>query len=306
MTACCGNSNTEEVFEISRKNNIVVKKPSWIKSKAPGSQGYIETLKIVREHKLHTVCQEAMCPNIGECWSYKTATFMIMGDLCTRRCNFCSVKKGNSKTLMPLDPLEPKRVALAARLMGLRHVVVTSVNRDDLSDNGAFHIAETANWINHLIPDAVVELLIPDLQGSLKDLETIMRSSVKVLNHNLETVPSLYRKVRPFADYRRSLQILRYSKLFKPSVKTKSGIMVGLGEKVSEVLSLMNDLRENDVDILTIGQYLRPTNRQMPVKEWIRPELFEFYREEGVKRGFKHVESGPLVRSSYHAWKHAS
>ncbi|MEM4379745.1 MAG: lipoyl synthase [Thermoplasmatales archaeon] len=295
-----------ELVELTRKRNVNPKKPSWIKSVAPGSPGYLETLKIVKEWRLHTVCQEAMCPNIGECWGHKTATFMIMGDLCTRRCNFCSVKKGRPETLMPLDPLEPKRVAQAVRLMGLKHVVVTSVNRDDLPDNGASHIAETANWITHLIPDATVELLIPDLQGSLADLETIMRSSVAVLNHNLETVPSLYRKVRPYADYQRSLLILKKAKEFKPFVKTKSGIMVGLGETVDEVLKLMDDLRENGVDIMTIGQYLRPTSNQMPVKEWITPELFAFYEEEGKKRGFMHVESGPLVRSSYHAWKHVA
>lgn len=300
----CG--GVEEIFEISRKRDRVVRKPPWIKSLAPGSPGYLKTLSTVNQYRLHTVCQEAMCPNIGECWSHGAATFMIMGDLCTRRCNFCSVKKGNSNTLQPLDPLEPKRVALAAKLMGLKHVVVTSVNRDDLPDNGSNHISETANWIKHLIPDASVELLVPDLQGSIKDLETIMRSSVDVLNHNLETVPSLYRKVRPFADYERSLMILREAKKFKPTVRTKSGIMVGLGETSDEVLKLMDDLRENDVDIITIGQYLRPTPKQMPVKEWITPDMFKFYEVEASKRGFKHVESGPLVRSSYHAWKHVN
>ncbi|MCX7953099.1 MAG: lipoyl synthase [Deltaproteobacteria bacterium] len=296
---------TQDIALISRKRTGPFSKPSWVKSKAPGSEGYLETLKIVVSHRLHTVCQEAMCPNIGECWSYKTATFMIMGDLCTRRCNFCSVKKGDKNTLTPLDPLEPKRVALAARLMGLKHVVVTSVNRDDIIDNGARHFAETTRWIKHVLPHATVELLIPDLQGSIRDLETIMRSPVSILNHNIETVPSLYRKVRPGAEYQRSLLILKKAKEFKPEVKTKSGLMVGLGEKVEEVLRVMDDLRYNNVDILTIGQYLRPTPRQMPVKEWVHPELFEYYREEGLKRGFTHVESGPLVRSSYHAWKHA-
>jgi len=295
-----------ELLQLSRKRTVAIKKPAWIRAKAPGSAGYFETLELVKRYNLHTVCQEAMCPNIGECWGYKTATFMIMGDLCTRRCNFCSVKKGSKDTLLPLDPLEPKRVAVAVKLLGLRHAVVTSVNRDDLSDNGASHIAETANWITHLNPQTTVELLIPDLQGSLKDLETIMASSVSVLNHNLETVPRLYRKVRPYADYQRSLMILKFSKVFKPTSRTKSGIMVGLGETVKEVLQLMDDLRENDVDVLTIGQYLRPTCNQMPVKQWITPDLFSFYKEEGLKRGFKHVESGPLVRSSYHAWQHAN
>lgn len=295
-----------DFYEISRKKSKNLPKPPWIKSVAPGSPKYLETLSIVRQYNLNTVCQEAMCPNIGECWGNRTATFMIMGDLCTRRCNFCSVKKGDSTTLLPLDPLEPKRVALAAKLMGIKHVVVTSVNRDDLPDNGAHHIAETANWIKHVNHDASVELLIPDLQGQLKDLEIIMKSNVDVLNHNLETVPSLYRKVRPGADYHRSLMILREAKNYKPNVRTKSGIMVGLGEKIDEVLKVMDDLRSVDVDIITIGQYLRPTEKQMPVKEWVTPETFNFYSIEAKKRGFKHVESGPLVRSSYHAWKHVA
>jgi len=279
-------------------------KPPWLKVRAPGSPEYLETRKIVKELKLHTVCEEARCPNIGECWSHHTATFMIMGDLCTRRCHFCSVKKGDATTLLPLDPMEPERVGVAVKELGLRHAVITSVDRDDSFDNGASHFAKTVRAIRKHAPECKIELLIPDLQGSQKDLVTILESGIDVLNHNVETVPRLYKKVRPGAGYIRSLSIHRWAKEIAPSVLTKAGIMVGLSETRDEVLSLMDDLRAVKVDIMTIGQYLRPSEKQVPVKSFVTPEEFKEYEVEGLKRGFSFVESGPLVRSSYHAWKH--
>ena len=290
-------------IELPRQQSGLVK-PAWLKARAPGSPEYLETKKIVKEHKLHTVCEEARCPNIGECWSHHTATFMIMGDLCTRRCHFCSVKKGDSSNLQPLDPFEPERVGIAVKELGLKHVVVTSVDRDDVTDNGAKHFEKTVLAIKKHAPECKIELLIPDLQGSHRDLEIIIRSGINVLNHNLETVPRLYKKVRPYAGYIRSLSILSRAKELDPTIMTKSGIMVGLGEERDEVLKLMDDLRFHNVDIMTIGQYLRPSEKQRPVTAYITPEEFEDYRLEGIKRGFRFMESGPLVRSSYHAWKH--
>jgi lipoic acid synthetase len=292
-------------IDIPRNTETIVK-PPWLKVKAPGSPEYLETRRIVKENRLHTVCEEARCPNIGECWSHHTATFMIMGELCTRRCHFCSVKKGTSDTLVALDPFEPERVGIAVKELKLRHAVITSVDRDDVKDNGAEHFCKTVNAIKKHAPECKIELLIPDLQGSRKDLEKILSSGIAVLNHNTETVPRLYKKVRPYAGYIRSLSILRWAKEIDPKVLTKSGIMVGLGETKDEVLKLMDDLRASDVDIMTIGQYLRPSETQRPVSAFITPEEFEDYRLEGVKRGFKFMESGVFVRSSYHAWKHTS
>ena len=290
-------------IDVPRSTTQLVK-PPWLKVRAPGSPEYLETRQIVKELKLHTVCEEARCPNIGECWSHHTATFMIMGDLCTRKCHFCSVKKGDSSTLQPLDPFEPERVGIAVKELSLRHAVITSVDRDDSTDNGASHFAKTVRAIRKHAPQCKVELLIPDLQGSRKDLETILASGIDVLNHNVETVPRLYKKVRPGAGYIRSLSIHRWAKEIAPNVLTKAGIMVGLGETREEVLSLMDDLRSVNLDIMTIGQYLRPSDRQVPVKAFVTPEEFKDYENEGLKRGFAFVESGPLVRSSYHAWKH--
>jgi lipoic acid synthetase len=291
-------------IEVPQNSNETFVKPPWLKVKAPGSPKYLETREIVKSLRLHTVCEEAKCPNIGECWSHHTATFMIMGDLCTRRCHFCSVKKGTSDTLEPLDPMEPERVGQAVKSLALRHAVITSVDRDDYPDNGSNHFAKTVKAIREHAPECKVELLIPDLQGSEKDLRAIVQSGIDVLNHNVETVPRLYKRVRPGAGYIRSLSILRWAKETDPSILTKSGIMLGLGEEKEEVLHLMDDLRAANVDIMTIGQYLRPSNRQLPVKVFITPKEFKQYEEEGLKRGFKFVESGPLVRSSYHAWKH--
>jgi lipoyl synthase len=289
-------------IDVPRNGQLV--KPSWLKVKAPGSPTYLETREIVKHLRLHTVCEEARCPNIGECWSHHTATFMIMGDLCTRRCHFCSVKKGDSETLLPLDPLEPERVGQAVKELRLKHAVITSVDRDDEIDNGANHFVKTVTSVRKHAPQCKIELLIPDLQGNESDLRRIVQSGIDVLNHNVETVPRLYKKVRPGSGYIRSLTILRRAKEFEPKVLTKSGIMLGLGEEKDEVLSLMDDLRFADVDIMTIGQYLRPSERQLPVKQFITPDEFEEYRIEGLARGFRFVESGALVRSSYHAWKH--
>jgi lipoyl synthase len=297
--------------EIPRNAEAPLVKPAWLKAKAPGSPEYLETKDLVRGLKLHTVCEEARCPNIGECWSHHTATFMIMGDLCTRKCHFCSVKKGTSEpgtdaTLLPLDHDEPARVGRAVRELKLRHAVITSVDRDDVGDNGAGHFSKTVASVRSEAPDCKIELLIPDLKGSEIDLRTIVASGIDVLNHNVETVPRLYKKVRPGAGYIRSLSILRWAKESNPSILTKSGIMVGLGEERDEVLALMDDLRWAGVDIMTIGQYLRPSERQLPVRAWVTPEEFSDYEAQGLARGFRFVESGPLVRSSYHAWKHTS
>lgn len=288
------------------RNATTIVKPSWLKVRAPGSPEYLETKKIVKDLKLHTVCEEAMCPNIGECWSHHTATFMIMGELCTRRCHFCSVKKGTSETLVALDPFEPERVGVAVKELGLRHAVVTSVDRDDIADNGAGHFCKTVQAIRTHAPTCKVELLIPDLKGSRRDLETILSSKVDVLNHNIETVPRLYKKVRPGAGYIRSLAIHRWAKEIDSKVITKSGIMVGLGETKAEVLQVMDDMRDAGIDVMTIGQYLRPSENQLPVRAFITPDEFKEYEVEGMRRGFSFVESEPFVRSSYHAWKHTA
>jgi lipoic acid synthetase len=288
------------------RNATTIVKPSWLKVRAPGSPEYLETKKIVKDLKLHTVCEEAMCPNIGECWSHHTATFMIMGELCTRKCHFCSVKKGTSETLVALDPNEPERVGVAVKELGLKHAVVTSVDRDDVADNGASHFLKTVASIRKHAPGCKVELLIPDLKGCRQDLETILSAKIDVLNHNIETVPRLYKKVRPGAGYIRSLSIHRWAKEIDASTVTKSGIMVGLGETKEEVLGVMDDMRAVGIDVMTIGQYLRPSSKQLPVRAFVTPEEFKEYEEAGLKLGFRFVESGPFVRSSYHAWKHTA
>ena len=291
-------------LEVPRRQ--AMRKPEWLKARAPGSPDYLETKALIESLHLHTVCREAHCPNSGECWSQRTATFLIMGDACTRRCHFCAVKDGTPETLQPLDPLEPHRVGLAVQKLGLAHAVVTSVDRDDLPDGGAAHFAQTVRAVHAHAPHCTIELLIPDLLGSRPDLQTILKAGIDVLNHNLETVPRLYKKVRPKAGYVRSLSILRWAKEIDPDVRTKSGIMVGLGESREEVLALMDDLRACGVEVMTIGQYLRPSAKQMPVKAYVTPEEFAAYEQEGLARGFLFVESAPFVRSSYHAWKHTA
>ncbi|MCC6221312.1 MAG: lipoyl synthase [Deltaproteobacteria bacterium] len=280
-------------------------RPNWLKVKAPGSEGFMSTRKVVKTHRLATVCEEAICPNIAECWAHSTATFMIMGELCTRRCSFCSVKDGSLDNLKPLDPLEPYRISKAVKNLGLRHVVITCVNRDDLPDMGANHFYATARSIALENPDCMIELLISDLRGRRHLLETILRDKyVGVLNHNIETVSRLYRTIRPGSNFERSLNILKWARELDPILPTKSSIMLGLGETRTEVLAAMDALREVDCNILTLGQYLQPTPKQSPVEEYITPAEFVDYQEEGFRRGFSHVESGPFVRSSYHAWKH--
>ena len=277
--------------------------PDWIKVKAPGDPNYLRLKRIVREKNLHTVCEEARCPNIGECWGNKTATFLIWGYPGTRGCLFCSIDKGKP---LALDPEEPRNVALVVKDLGLDHIVVTSVNRDDLPDGGAGHFAKTVFWIKALNPGIRVELLIPDFEGNVQALETVVNSGIEILNHNIETVPRLYGKVRPGHTYECSLGILREAKKMRDGMLTKSGFMVGVGETGDEVMTTLRDLREHEVDIVTIGQYLQPSNRQLRVERYLRPEEFKEFKTAGEKLGFRHVESGPLVRSSYHAWSHVN
>jgi lipoyl synthase len=275
--------------------------PDWIKVKAPGNPNYLRLKHILREKNLHTVCEEARCPNIGECWGNKTATFLILGDTCTRGCRFCAIDKGRPAAL---DPEEPRNVALVVKDLGLDHIVVTSVNRDDLPDGGAAHFAKTVFWIKSLNPQIRVELLIPDFDGNLQALKTVVESGIEILNHNIETVPRLYGKVRPGHTYECSLNILTEAKKFRGDVLTKSGLMLGVGETYDEVIATLQELREKKVDIVTLGQYLQPSNRQLKVDRYVTPDEFKEFRMVGEKLGFRHVESGPLVRSSYHAWSH--
>lgn len=277
--------------------------PDWIKVRMPGGPGYTKTKAIVSTFKLNTVCQEAQCPNIGECWGHGTATFMLMGEVCTRNCRFCAVTHGH---VALLDPDEPRRVAEAALRMGLSHVVVTSVNRDDLPDGGAAHFAATARALKQLQPDCTVEVLTPDFQGDEEAVATVARSPIEIYNHNTETVPRLYKRVRPGGKYERSLRVLQKAKEVRPDLKSKTGLMLGLGETYEELLSVFGDLRAVDCDILTLGQYLRPSKDQLPVERYVHPDEFAVLRQEALTLGFRHVEAGPLVRSSYHAWKQVS
>jgi lipoyl synthase len=275
--------------------------PDWIKVKAPGNPNYLRLKHILREKNLHTVCEEARCPNIGECWGNKTATFLILGDTCTRGCRFCAIDKGKP---LALDPEEPRNVALVVKDLGLDHIVVTSVNRDDLPDGGAGHFAKTVFWIKALNPQIRVELLIPDFDGNLQALKTVVESGIEILNHNIETVPRLYGKVRPGHSYECSLNILSEAKRYRDDVLTKSGLMLGVGETHNEVIATLEELRDKKVDIVTLGQYLQPSNRQLKVDRYVTPDEFNEFKMAGKKLGFRHVESGPLVRSSYHAWSH--
>jgi lipoic acid synthetase len=281
--------------------------PDWIKVRAPTSPEYFRTRALLGELRLHTVCQEAACPNIGECFSHRTATFMLMGDVCTRNCPYCAVTHGRTR---PLDPDEPRRVAEAVCKLGLQHVVVTSVDRDDLDDGGAAHFAATAAAIHELAPASRIEVLVPDFQGSLASVDTVVHAPVNVYNHNIETVPSLYRTARPGGRYDRSLEVLAHAKsvartLERPML-TKAGIMLGLGEEHDELMTVLNDLRSVGCDILTLGQYLRPSRDHLPVARYVHPDEFAELRSAALGLGFRHVESGPLVRSSYHAWEHVN
>ncbi len=288
-------------MEIGTKNETIarVKKPDWLKVKLPTGKEYAQVRKIVDHYKLHTICESGNCPNMGECWGSGTATFMILGNVCTRGCNFCAVATGKPTEL---DLEEPFRVAEAVKLMKVKHCVLTSVNRDELKDNGAGVWAATIREVKKLNPTTTIETLIPDVKSNWEALETILAERPEVVSHNMETVERLYRKVRPQAKYERSLEQIQRTKNY--GLRTKSGIMVGLGEQPEEVFSIMDDLVSHGCDVLTIGQYLQPTKMHLQVEEFVSPLLFAEYKAVGLEKGFKFVESGPLVRSSYHAERH--
>ncbi len=275
------------------------RRPDWLKVRLPSGEGYNDVKGIVENNGLHTVCQEARCPNIAECWERRTATLMILGDVCTRSCGFCAVKTG--KPLF-LDRDEPRRVGEAVKKMGLKHAVVTSVNRDELPDGGAGIFAETIRQIRQQVPGCKVEVLIPDFRGDTCALKMIIDAKPEILNHNTETVPRLYHPVRPQGRYEWTLNVLQFAK--QNGMITKSGMMLGLGETTDEILEVMSDLRRVKVDILTLGQYLQPTKSHLSVDRFVHPDEFAMLKEEGMEMGFRHVESGPLVRSSYHADEH--
>lgn len=275
--------------------------PDWVKVRAPRGEAVAETRRVVRGLGLHTVCEEAECPNLGECWGQRTATFMLMGDVCTRNCGFCAVEHGRP---LPPDPSEPERVAEAAARLGLRHVVVTSVNRDDLPDGGAGHFAATVRALRMRLPNGRIEVLIPDFKGDETAVCSVVDAPIDILNHNVETIPRLYRVVRPGAVYERSVRLLRLAKAWRAGVLTKTGLMLGMGEERDEIRGVLEDLAAVGCDIITIGQYLQPSREHLPVVRYAHPDEFAELRDEALALGFRHVESGPLVRSSYHAWTH--
>lgn len=276
------------------------RKPSWLKVKAPGGPNYLRLKQLMRDLDLHTVCEEAHCPNVGECWEHGTATFMILGDVCTRNCAYCAVAHGRPPKF---DPAEPERVAEAAATMKLQHVVLTSVDRDDLPDYGAWAFAETIRQIKARSPQTSVEVLVPDFQGKEESIRTVLEAEPDIYNHNTETVPRLYKKCRPGGRYERVMNIFTTSKRLASHIPTKTGIILGMGETNEEVVAVMKDLRAVDVDILTLGQYLRPSDSHIALDRYVTPEEFRRFYEVGMELGFRHVESGPLVRSSYHAWE---
>jgi len=272
--------------------------PSWLKKRVSFNENYLETSNLLKKLKLNTVCQSANCPNIGECFANRTATFMILGNVCTRNCRFCNVAGGTPE---PLDDEEPQRVARAAVELGLKHVVITSVTRDDLPDGGAGHFARTIKEIKKIKPDTIIEVLTPDFRGDQNAINKVVEAFPRIYNHNIETIPELYDRVRPQADYNRSLNLLEYVKKTNERIYTKSGLMVGLGETQKQVIRVMKDLREVGCDILTIGQYLQPSKDHIEIEEYVRPEVFKEYEKIGYELGFKHVASDPFVRSSFHA-----
>ncbi|MGB9772233.1 MAG: lipoyl synthase [Candidatus Kapaibacteriota bacterium] len=282
-----------------RRQQTLQRRPEWLKVRAPGGETFSNLRRMMRAKTLHTVCEEAHCPNIGECWGRGTATFLILGDTCTRSCGFCAIKTGRPN---PVDPEEPLKVAIAVQQMGISHVVITSVNRDELPDQGSTIWAKTILEVRRLNPNVSIEVLIPDFKGDTDCLQRVLDAKPNILNHNVETVPHLYRLVRPQAKYERSLKVLQFAK--EKGFVTKTGIMVGIGETFDEVVEVMKDLREIGVDIFTVGQYLQPTPKHLPVDRFVTPEEFKQYRLIGIQLGFRHVESGPLVRSSYHAESH--
>jgi len=293
----------ETLYQITGRHRVEAlpeRKPSWLKVKAPGGPQYLRLKNLMRELDLHTVCEEARCPNVGECWEHGTATFMILGDVCTRNCAYCAVAHGRPPKY---DITEPSRVAEAIGEMRLQHAVITSVDRDDLPDFGAYIFAETIRQIKQRLPDCSVEVLVPDFQGNEDSIRAVLEAGPDIYNHNTETVPRLYKRCRPGGRYERVMQIFRTAKRLAPNIPTKTGIILGMGETLEEVEIVMRDLRAADVDILTLGQYLRPSESHHPIDRYVTPEEFRRMREIGMAMGFRHVESGPLVRSSYHAWE---
>ncbi len=278
----------------------VPRKPAWLKVKAPGGKNYVGIKTLMRDLNLHTVCEEARCPNIGECWEHKAATFMILGDVCTRNCAYCAVAHG---TPAPFDPVEPVRLAEAVSAMGLQHVVITSVDRDDLPNGGAEAFAGCVTEIRKRLPQTSVEVLIPDFKGSERALQIVMDARPDILNHNLETAERLYRLARPGGRYDRALRVLANARRMVPDGLTKSGVILGMGEEWDEIVTCMRDLRQVDVNILTLGQYLRPTDGHLPIVRFYSPDEFAELRDLGLRMGFRHVEASPLTRSSYHAWE---
>ena len=294
---------TDTLYQIMGRHSAAPlpdRKPPWLKVRAPGGDNYNRLGALMRELGLHTVCEEAHCPNVGECWEHGTATFMILGDVCTRNCAYCAVAHGRPPVY---DIEEPSRVASAVEQMNLRHVVITSVDRDDLPDFGAGIFAETIRQIKQRLPDCSVEVLVPDFQGDEDAIRTVLDAEPDIYNHNTETVPRLYKRCRPGGRYERVLRIFRFVKDVAPHIPTKTGIILGMGETIPEVEHTMRELRTVDVDILTLGQYLRPSARHIPLDRYYTPDEFRALRETGLALGYRHVESGPLVRSSYHAWE---
>jgi len=296
-------AGASQLIQIELSPPVRQPKPEWLRTKAPVGDNFHNLKKLARGLGLHTVCESAQCPNIGECWNHRTATFMLLGDICTRRCGFCAVPKGKPEAI---DWDEPQRVAEAVAKLGLKHAVVTSVNRDDDNAGGARIFAETIRQIRALTPDCRVEVLIPDFQGLEEPLRIVLDARPDVLNHNTETVPRLYRVVRSGARYQRTLDLLENAKKFSPGMDTKSGVMVGLGESMDELVEVFRDLGGRGVDILTVGQYLRPSKDHLPIARFYTPAEFHQMKEEALRFGFRHVESGPLVRSSYHAHEQAA
>ncbi|MEP6905322.1 MAG: lipoyl synthase [Gemmatimonadales bacterium] len=294
---------SEVLYQIMGRHRVEPlpeRKPSWLKVKAPGGPNYLRLKHMMRELDLHSVCEEAHCPNVGECWEHGTATFMILGDVCTRNCAYCAVAHGRPPKY---DISEPDRVAEAIAQMQLQHAVITSVDRDDLPDFGAWIFAETIRQIHERVPGCSVEVLVPDFQGNKSSIRAVLEAEPEIYNHNTETVPRLYKKARPGGRYPRVMEIFRLAKRIAPEIPTKTGMILGMGETMEEVKVVMRDLRDADVDILTLGQYLRPSENHIALDRYYTPEEFRHLYEFGMEMGFRHVESGPLVRSSYHAWE---
>jgi len=294
---------SEVLYQIMGRHRVAPlpeRKPSWLKVKAPGGPNYLRLKQMMRELDLHSVCEEAHCPNVGECWEHGTATFMILGDVCTRNCAYCAVAHGRPPKY---DIEEPDRVAQAIAEMRLQHAVITSVDRDDLPDFGAYIFAETIRQIHARVPGCSVEVLVPDFQGNEDSIRAVLEAEPEIYNHNTETVPRLYKKARPGGRYPRVMEIFRFAKRIAPDIPTKTGMILGMGETIEEVIAVMRDLRKVDVDILTLGQYLRPSDNHIALDRYYTPEEFRHLYEVGMEMGFRHVESAPLVRSSYHAWE---